>query len=321
MVKTNELRLITKTAQLYFEKELRQEEIAERLGISQSTVSRLIKSAKQAEVIRITVHIPNGVNTEMEERLIQKYGLKEAIVVDCSGEDDEKIVLRKIGSAAAYYVETLIKNNAVVGVSSWSETLIALVDAMRQVPGKTGIRIVQILGGIGKPPAEVYANRLVGRLASLANGVPYFLPAPGIVESELALKIIMRDKYVKEATQLFSRMSMALVGIGAIQPSNLITSSGNIFSNEEMELIKSKKAVGDILLHFFDAAGKLIDSPIHQRVVSMPPEQLKKVDRVIGVVAGKRKFAAILGALRGKWINVLVTDRPTAERLLGDASC
>jgi DNA-binding transcriptional regulator LsrR (DeoR family) len=318
MIKTNELRLMTKTAQLYFEKELRQEEIAERLEISQATVSRLINNAKQAGVVHISVHIPKGVNTVIEERLIQKYALKEAIVVDCCAEDDEKIVLRKIGSAAAYYVETLIKNNTVVGVSSWSETLVALVNAMRQVPGKTGIRIVQILGGIGKPTAEVYANRLAGRLASLVNGTPYFLPAPGIAESEAALKIILRDKYVKEATQLFGQMSMALVGIGAMQPSDLITSSGNIFSGAEMELIESKNAVGDILLHFYDANGILVDSPAPQRVVSMPPEQLKKVERVIAVAAGKRKYAAILGALRGQWINVLVTDRPTAERLLGE---
>jgi len=320
MAKIDELRLMTKTARLYFERDMRQNEIAERMGISQATVSRLIKSAKREGVIRISVNIPSGVNTEMEESLIQKYGLKEAIVVDCSSDDgNEKIVLREIGSAAAYYVETVIKNNDVVGISSWSEYLVALVDAMQQVPAKTGIQIVQILGGIGNPAAEVHANRLTGRLASLVNGVPYFLPAPGIVGSEAALKIIMNDRYVKEAANLFNKVTMALVGIGAIQPSKLLTSSGNIFSGEELELLKNRGAVGDILLRFFDINGAIVGSPINNRVVSMSLEQLKNIDRAIGVAAGKRKYPAILGALRGKWINVLVTDRNTAEMLLNES--
>jgi DNA-binding transcriptional regulator LsrR (DeoR family) len=270
-------------------------------------------------IIRISVNIPNGVNTEMEEGLIQKYGLKEAIVVDSSNDDDnERIALQEIGSASAYYVETVIKNNDVVGISSWSETLVALVDAMQQVPGKTGIQIVQILGGIGNPSAEVHANRLTGRLASLVNGIPYFLLAPGVVESEAALKVIMNDKYVKEATALFNRITMALVGIGAIQPSKFLTSSGNIFSSEELDLLKSRGAVGDISLHFFDINGELVNSPINNRVISMSMEQLKNVNRAIGIAAGKRKYSAILGAVRGKWINVLVTDHHTAKKLLAE---
>jgi DNA-binding transcriptional regulator LsrR (DeoR family) len=322
MAKINELRLMTKVARMYFERDMRQNEIAERLGVSQATVSRLLKYAKEEGITRINVNIPNGVNTEIEENLIQKFRLKEAIVVDCTSEgeiENEKIVLREIGSASAYYVETVIKNNDVVGISSWSETLLALVDALQQVPGKTGIQVVQILGGIGNPSAEVHANRLTSRFASLVNGIPHFLPAPGLVGSEAALKVILNDQYVKEAISFFDNITIALVGIGAIQPSKLLSLSGNIFSNEEQELLKGQGAVGDLLLHFIDTNGNPINSPINNRVVSMSLEQLKKVDRAIGVAAGGRKYPAILGALRGKWINVLVTDRTTAERLLKEA--
>jgi DNA-binding transcriptional regulator LsrR (DeoR family) len=322
MTKIDELRIITKTARMYYERDLRQNEIAERLGISQATVSRLLKSAKNEGIVRINVNVPNGVNTEIEEALIQKFGLKEAIIVGSANEDEdenERMILREIGSASAYYVETVIKNNEAVGISSWSETLLALVDAMQQVPGKTGIQVVQILGGIGNPSAEVHANRLTGRFASLVNGIPHFLPTPGIVGSEAALKVILNDPYVKEAFSLFEHVSMALVGIGALQPSKLLYSSGNIFSSEEQDILRSRGAVGDILLHFYDANGEPVDSPINKRVVSMPMEQLKKVDRAVGVAAGKRKYPAILGALRGKWINVLITDRSIAEQLLKEA--
>jgi DNA-binding transcriptional regulator LsrR (DeoR family) len=317
----NELRFMTKAARMYFERDMRQNEIADKLGVSQATVSRLINSARKEGIIRISINIPSGVNTELEEGLIQKFGLKEAIVVDCTNEsedDNQKILLREVGSAAAYYVETVIKSNDVVGISSWSETLVALVDTMQQVPGKTGIKIVQILGGVGNPAAEVHANRLTGRLASLVNGTPHFLPAPGILGSQAALNVIMNDRYVKETTDLFSQITMALVGIGPLQPARLLTSSGNVFTQEELEVLKSVGATGNILLHFFDANGKLVDHAIDSRVVSMGLEQLKKVDRAVAVAAGRDKHEAILAALKGKWINVLITDHVTAEALLMD---
>ncbi len=206
MANTDELRLMTKVARLYYEREMRQGEIANLMGLSQASISRLLSSAKEAGIVRITVNIPNGVNSEIEEQVGQKFGLKDVIVVDCEDDQDEILLQREIGSAAAYYVETIIHNNDVVGISSWSGTLLALVDAMHQVPGRTGIQVVQILGGIGNPSAEVHANRLTGRFASLVNGTAHFLPAPGILGSEAALKVLLADQYVREATNLFNRV-------------------------------------------------------------------------------------------------------------------
>jgi DNA-binding transcriptional regulator LsrR (DeoR family) len=316
MAKTDELRLMTKVARLYYEREMRQGEIASMMGLSQASISRLLNSAKEAGIIRITVNIPNGVNSEIEEQVAQRFDLKDAIVVDCEDDQDEILLQREIGSAAAYYVETIIHNNDVVGISSWSSTLLALVDAMHQVPGRTGIQVVQILGGIGNPSAEVHANRLTGRFASLVNGSAHFLPAPGILGSEAALKVLLADQYVREAAQLFDRVSIALVGIGDIEPSKLLTLSGNVFSLEEQEELRGKGAVGDILLRFFDENGKPVKGPLSNRVVSMSLEQLTRANRAIAVAGGARKRKAIQGALRGKWINVLVTDRRSAEWLL-----
>jgi DNA-binding transcriptional regulator LsrR (DeoR family) len=318
MAKTDELRLMTKVARLYYEREMRQGEIAGLMGLSQASISRLLNSAKEAGIVRITVNIPNGVNSEIEEQVAQKYGLKDIIVVDCEDDQDEILLQREIGSAAAYYVETIIHNNDVVGISSWSGTLLALVDAMHQVPGRAGVQVVQILGGIGNPSAEVHANRLTGRFASLVNGTAHFLPAPGILGSEAALKVLLADQYVREATHLFDRVSIALVGIGDIEPSKLLTLSGNVFSLDEQEELRGKGAVGDILLRFFDEYGKPVKGPLSNRVVSMSLEQLTRANRAIAVAGGRRKYKAILGALRGKWINVLVTDRRTAERLLAE---
>lgn len=316
MTRVDELRLMTKVARMYFDRNLRQNEIAKKLSLSQATISRMIKRAEEEGIVRITVSVPNGIYTELEENLIKKFGLRDAIVVDCGSEDDEALIQKDIGAAAAFYVTSIIKNSEVVGISSWSATLLALVDSMHQVPGKNGIQVVQILGGIGNPSAEAHANRLTGRFASLLSGTACFLPSPGVVGSEAALKVILEDSYVKETIGLFDQVTTALVGIGALEPSKLLAESGNIFSPGELELLRNNGAVGDILLRFFDESGRIVKNSLENRVVSMSLKQLRQVDRSIGVAGGERKYRAILAALRGHWINILITDLCTAKRLI-----
>lgn len=317
MTTIDELRLMTKVAKLYYESNLNQIEIGRKLGLSQATVSRLFKRAREEGIVRIMVSVPNGVNSDLESALVEEYGIKDAIVVDCLNEDEAQI-MRSLGAAAAFYVETTIKDHEVIGISSWSSTLLALLDAMHSLPNKSGIRVVQVLGGVGNPSAEVHATRLTGRFAGLVNGTATFLPAPGIVGSEAALHVLLEDPYVKEAFRLFDQVTMALVGIGSVEPSKLLDLSGNVFSKDEQTYLRNHGAVGDILLRFFDIYGKPVESSFNHRVISMQLEQLRKVERSIGVAGGERKFAAIQGALCGKWINVLITDRQTAERLLAE---
>ncbi|MBP1693924.1 MAG: hypothetical protein H6Q37_1807 [Chloroflexi bacterium] len=316
MAQSEALRMVVRVARMYHEWGKRQSEIAEQLGLSQATVSRLLNQAKDAGIIRISVTTPAGVFAELEEDLIHRYELRDAIVVESSSEKDEYVIQREIGAAAGYYLESVIRPNEVIGISSWSGTLLALVDAMHPVPRKNDIQVVQILGGLGSPQAEKHAMRLTNRLADLVGGTPVTLPAPGIVGSEAALQVLLDDPYIHRAVQTFDRVTTALVGIGAVEPSHLLADSGNIFSMAELELLRSRGAVGDILLRFFDVKGRLVKTTLDARVVSMPLERLKQVDRSIGVAGGKRKHAAILGAVRGGWVNILVTDRGTAEWLL-----
>jgi DNA-binding transcriptional regulator LsrR (DeoR family) len=131
------------------------------------------------------------------------------------------------------------------------------------------------------------------------------------------MEAITADHYVRDALDLFDHVTTALVGIGAIEPSKLLADSGNRFSIAELEELRAQGAVGDVLLRFFDTHGAAVNTPLNQRVISMQLEQLRRVDRSIGVAGGERKFAAIRGALRGGWVNVLVTDHLTARRLLG----
>jgi DNA-binding transcriptional regulator LsrR (DeoR family) len=314
MARTDELRLMTKVARMYHEQGLRQTEIMDRLNMSQSTISRLLQRAEKAGIVRITVSVPSGAHPELEEELQEKYGLKEAIVVE-SIEDDDQIV-RDLGPAAAYYVETTLKSNDVVGISSWSAALLAMVNSMQPNVRAAGAKVVQILGGVGNPGAEVHATQLTRRFADLVNGTATLLPAPGVVGSAEARDVLMKDRYVREAVETAGHLTVALVGIGAVEPSRLLASSGNVFSSKELETLRAQGAVGDICLRFFDRQGVPVVTPLNGRVIGLELEQLRGANRVVGVAGGKRKLAAIRGALVGKWVNVLITDFATAQRLV-----
>ena len=318
MARLDEMRLVVRVARMYYEWDMKQSAIARQLGLSQPTVSRLLQQAQSEGIIRISVNVPQGVYTDLEEQLVRQYRLRDAIVVDCSGEADERFIERQIGAAAAYYLESALRPNEIVGISSWSATLLALMDAMHPTPRKGDVRVVQILGGVGSPSAEVHASRLTSRLADLLGGAAIFLPAPGIVGSAAAREAITADHFVRSALDLCDQVTTALVGIGAIEPSKLLADSGNSFSLAELEDLRRRGAVGDVLLRFFDAQGASVDTPLNQRVISMRLDQLRKVDRSIGVAGGERKYAAILGAVRGGWVNVLVTDHLTARRLIAE---
>ncbi len=314
MARRDELRLITKIARLYYERGIRQAEIAAQLDLSQATVSRLLKRAEEERIVRITVSVPHGAFTELEEELQAAYGLKEAIVVE-SGEDEEQI-MRDIGAAAAYYVETTLKSGETIGISSWSSSLLAMVDAMHPLPRSISTKVVQILGGVGNPSAENHATHLTRRLASLTRGEATFLTAPGITGSAEMARIYLEDPFVRPTIEQFEQVTLALVGIGTVEPSKLLTSSGNIFNAAELDLLRERGAVGDICLRFFDQHGTPVLTPLNDRVIGMQLEQLQRVPRSVGIAGGRRKLQAIQGALRGRWINVLITDRATAAALV-----
>lgn len=317
MTRVDELRMIARVARMYYEWNLRQSEIAKQLDLSQATVSRLLNRSIKEGIIRISVNLPNGVFTELEETLVKKFDLRDAIVVD-SLDDNEKLIQRDLGATTAYYLESTIRPNEVIGISSWSETLLALVDALHSLPRKPGVKIVQILGGIGNPAAEAHATRLTSRMAQLVKGDAVYLPVSGILATEAARDILIADDVAQQAISLFDHVTTALVGIGAIDPSPLLAQSGNIYPPQDLDLLRQANAVGDILLRFFDQNGDLVETGLEKRVISMKLEQLSKVSRAIGVAGGSRKYTAILGALRGHWINILVTDHFTANRLANE---
>jgi len=314
MARIDELRLMAKIARMYHTQGMRQTAICNRLNIHQSTVSRVLKRAEREGIVRITVSLPPGTHTEIEEALQARYGLDEAVVVDCLQDDAQ--IAHDLGAAAAFFLENTLKPSDVIGISSWSAALLAMVNAMHPSQRFKSTRVIQILGGVGSPNAEVHATQVTRRLADLIGGEATLLPAPGIVGSKDARNVLLKDRFVRQALDDFSQVTLALVGIGATEPSRALVSSGNVFSPREIELLASRGAVGDICLRFFDAEGRQVVTELNDRVISMELSQLRGVRRVVAVAGGRRKWNAIRGALAGKLINVLITDLATAQALM-----
>jgi DNA-binding transcriptional regulator LsrR (DeoR family) len=314
------LPLVTKVAKLYHESRLRQPEISERLNLSQSRVSRLLKQAVDAGIVRTVVVSPDGLYSDIEQALTEKYGLIDAAIAEPMV-DDEPSLLAALGAVAAGYLESTLTEHERLGISSWSSTLLATVNSMAPpATMRLAKEVVQAIGGVGRPEVQVQATHLTDQLARVTGGAPKFFPAPGIVGSPEAREVLMDDRYLGSITAEWADLTTLLAGIGALQPSPLLASSGNAVDTSEAKMLKSAGAVGDVCLRFYDSHGAAVATELDDRVLGISRETLRSVPRRIGVAGGAAKYAAIRGAVLGGWINILITDRTTAMGLLLDES-
>ncbi|GAA2995302.1 sugar-binding transcriptional regulator [Streptosporangium longisporum] len=315
-VAVDHLRLLARVARMYHEQGMRQPEIAAALSISQPRVSRLLKEAITRGIVRTVVVLPDGVHTELEEELQRRYGLRDAVVVDTGGAQGD--VIPALGSAAAAYFDTTFTGGDVIGISSWSETLLAAVERMHPRNTQVADRVMQVVGGVGSPEAQVHATRLISRLAGVTRARPVFVPSAGVVGTPMVRDALLQDAAVVEVMAQWRELTVVLVGIGSLEPSPLLLRSGNAVGHADQEELRSLGAVGDVCLHFFDAQGDVVDSAFDRRVVGIDVETFRAVERRVAVAGGERKYSAIKAALRGGWINVLITDLDVAERLLAE---
>lgn len=314
-----QVRLLTKVARMYHERGIRQADIAEALDISQAKVSRLLKRAAAVGIVRTTVTVTPGVYADLEERLEQRFGLLEAVIIDVESDENERGVISAIGAAAASYLEATLSGDNRIGTSSWSQTLLAMVDRMRPFTTRGASEVVQMLGGIGVPEVQNQAQRLVGDLARMLGAEPVYVQAPGVVADRRIRDSLLKDSALGEVTRRWRELTMAIVGIGSIDPSDLLVESGNAFEPDDRNRLLEAGAVGDICHHVFTADGTLVTGELADRTIAIPIDDFRAIPRRIGIAGGRRKHAPILGALNGGWVNVLITDLATAEALIGGA--
>jgi DNA-binding transcriptional regulator LsrR (DeoR family) len=307
------LRLITKIATLVHEEGLNQSEISAKLNLSQAGVSRYLKAASAEGIVRTVVVQPRGIYVGLEKAIEQKFDLREVVIVE---HIDGSNLTSTLGSAAATYLETTLTSQEHIGISSWSSTLLATVEAMRSRPRKVVNEVIQLIGGIGSPQAQLRASRLVGHLAALTSATPQYMAAPGVASSASVKKAFLSDPAVASTVNAWKRVTTLLVGIGAFPASPLFAASGNALDADEEAQLAKDGAVGEICLRYFDAGGKEMKHQIEERVISIDAKTMKKIPRRIAVAGGERKLEAIRAAIEGGWVNVLITDAETARNLL-----
>jgi DNA-binding transcriptional regulator LsrR (DeoR family) len=306
-------RLLSKVGKLYYELGLTQHDIAERLHLSRPKVSRLLQQAVDTGIVQITVISPPGIYSNMEQQLEEKFGLHEAVIVEVEASASANTIAKELGVAAASYFQRTIQDGDVVGLS-WGMTLNAMSTALQPCDAR-GIHVVQLIGGLGAPDADMHANELCRRTARMTNARLTLIPAPGIVDSLAVKEALLSDSYVQAAFDAFKALTVAYIGIGTPSVDSMLYQSRMISSQEIIELTEHG-AIGDVALRFIDAKGQPVHSSLSERVLGISIDELKRVDRVIGVAGGQGKRDVVYASLAGKLINVLITDQSLAAELL-----
>lgn len=314
MLKREEQRLLVKIATQYYNEGKKQSEIARQLDLSQSFVSRALSRCLNEGIVKISIVQPTDVYMYIEEQLQNKYSLAQAIVVDVAKDAGDNEIKRTIGSAAAHYLQTSLPENALVGVSSWSGTIREMLEQLHPLNVKAK-GVVQLLGGVGIN-GNVQASMLTHSLAAMMNCRPYLLPSQSIERTVDYKNSLLSTEEVRSVVDMFGRVDIALMGIGMLEPSQLLKNSGNYYHADMLEELARRGAVGDICLHYFDIEGNPVLEPDEDPVIGMDLELVKHCPRVIALAGGLEKTQAIKGALNGGYVDILITDCHTAAQLI-----
>ncbi len=309
-----DVKLMVKVANLYYKESLNQENIAKRLKMSKYQVNRILKRALDSGMVQINIIDPTVNISILEEKLEKKFGLKRAIVVENFGLSELELK-SKLGQAAAKYLMEIIKDGDVIGIS-WGTTIKEVINFLPSKINKS-VQIVQITGGSHELSIDINCHDITRRFSSKFGVEPKLLYAPAIVDSKKMHDMLIKESSIKSTFEYFNKLTIAIVGIGAIYPKVISTllKTGHI-GRDDMASLKESGAVGDVYSHFFDIDGNICDSKLTGRLIAMPVAELLKVPYSVGIAGGELKAEAILGAVRGNYINLLVTDSTAAEKIL-----
>ena len=307
-----DLYLLSKASTLYYLRNLTQAQIAQRLGVSRPTISRLLHEAREQGVVTISVSPAPGLHLALESRMEEQFGLEQALIVTAEARRSADIP-RQIGGAAAAYLARTIQSGETIGLA-WGHTLNAMVQATPVVPSHD-LRIVQILGGIGPPDGKAYAADMARRLAQQLGAASVLLPAPGVVSSPAGRDALRKDPHVHAALKSLEKLDTVFVGIGSLETNELLNDGHSLPRGTHKRLVDAG-AVGDIALRFFDANGKAVRTPLDDRILGITVDQLRRAKRVVAVAGGVEKVDAIHAALKSGIVDVLITDQTTASALV-----
>jgi deoxyribonucleoside regulator len=322
----DDLRQMVRCVQLYYRAQRHQNEIARELGLSSSKVSRLLKRAFAEGVVRVEVELPKL--PRLEAALVERFRLRDAVVIPLGEARDLK---EDLGTAGARYFERVAADGARVGLSC-GFTLYHLIRALRERRFRD-LELYPLSGESTLQLVDLFPNTLVGMMAAKyrPHVRAYALPVQvlgSFAAAQRERRRLLQKGEVRRIYEAAGNVDVALVGIGMIGEATAGFCSLAAFYGVSVRRLRALGVVGEINYHPFDRDGALIDRrelrPLTQRVLAVPPSRLRDLSArygklVIAVAGGGDKHEAILGAMRGRFANVLVTDQETAEVLLAAA--
>jgi lsr operon transcriptional repressor len=298
--------LMIKTAWYYYFENMTQQQIADVLGVTRLRVIKLLDKARETGIIQFKLRQDGVDRIQLEKKLMELYGLKDAFVVPAMPGRTE--VNENIAKAAAMYVRDRLTDTGFIniGYGDTPSRVLNNLATMAQNP----ISCVSLTGGVNYYLPDTRSN--------VFNAKLYLMPAPLLASSKDMSDAMRQEASFQEISRMVRLASISVIGIGSMHESATIIKSG-ILSKNDFLYLTMKGAVGDVLSHFIDKDGNLVESPVEDRLISTDLTTLRELKNVIGVAAGEDKVEAIRATLKGKYLDVMITDEPTANSLAGEA--
>ncbi len=305
-----------KALKMLYQDNYSQTEIAQALNISRVTLNKLIEEAKKDGMVRVDIIDirDTGKNFSVEIELYKRFNLKNVVITDCTGLDEDQTNMR-IARNAADIFDRYISNNMSIGVT-WGRTMKTMGTMISERQNLKNIVINSMVGGVSNVTTAIQSPTVAQAFANKLHGELYVVTAPFICSSAKLCAEIKKETQVHSVLESAKTNDINIVGIGASPEKGQKTLNVLPFNEEEIKEIYEAGAVGDIGGNFYDINGKPCKANINNRIVTISLEDLREHQMVIGVGGGKGKEKAVYGALKGGLINVLVTDLQTAKKVL-----
>jgi len=306
------IELLADIAEMYFMEGKNQSQIADLVGMTRSNISRLLKEARESGVVKIQINRSINSNPALAQQLVKRFNLIDARIIDI---DHLSQLLPKLGQVASKELLKRLKPRSILG-TAWGTAISATVDQLEKTSSIPNLTVVQMLGALGAHIKEYDGHAIVRRLEDKLDAYGIYFNAPFFVEDEKMAKVIMDSKSYEEPMQLTQEADVALLGVGSIEIDHSSYYLAGYLSQEEILSIRESGAVGDVCAQFFNEQGKLIDHDFQKRMLGISASILKRIPIRIGVAGGLAKVIPIVGALKGGFINILISDSATAIEVL-----
>lgn len=303
--------LLVRVSWLYYIEGMTQKEIATMLDISRIKVTRILDKAKKEGLVYIDIIDPLTNCLQIERDLKTLFHLKDAMVVPTVDDKIEKIK-DSLGKATAIYLRRILRNNMILA-TAWGSTISYVIPYLK--PKKVlGLKVVSIMGGLA-PGSRENPFEIASKIATIFGGESYYLHAPAVTDSEKTSNILMEQEQVRLIFSMAKQANIGLVSIGDTTSTSTLIKVG-FLTYDDLEAVKKNGAVGEILGRYYDINGNKIPSIIDKRIIGLDLDEIKQIENVIGVSGGPVKVEPLLGAIRGGYIDTLITDEQTAKALI-----